>query len=181
MVKPAVRQQVHDRPREVAAAEEPLLQRLEAMLPAPDALVGRQPVLDEVQGRSGLEDASHLLQRGRDVGDRAERPRRDRGVEAVVVEGQRLAVEARPLDRRRATPGRARRPGFQPTSAGSTAATRVTAVRVERDVEPRAEADLDDVALEAGADAAPKRVVGLHPARGVDDPWEDVLAVESHW
>jgi hypothetical protein len=136
-------------------------------------------VLDEVQGRPGLEDAPHLQQRGCDVGDRAERPRRDGGVEAVVFERQRLAVETRPLHRdlRRRHPLRGQAP---PDVGRLDRGDAGDGLRVERDVEPRAEAELDDLAFEASTDAASQRVVGLHPACGVDDPREDLLAVESH-
>ena len=53
------------------------------------------------------------------------------------------------------------RASFQPMSAGSTAATRRTAARVVRDVQARAEADLDDVAAQALADAGALLAVGL--------------------
>ena len=42
--------------------------RLEAPLPAADRLVGRQAVLEEVQGAAGLEHPPDLAQGGADVG-----------------------------------------------------------------------------------------------------------------
>jgi len=86
-------QQVDDRPGQVASAEDSLLHRLEASLPAADPLVGGQPVLDEVQGPAGLEDAPQFTKGGGDVGDGAHRPGGQGGVVAVVREGQRLAVQ----------------------------------------------------------------------------------------
>jgi hypothetical protein len=50
------RQQVDDGPGEVASAGDPLLQRVEAPLPAADPLIGGQPVLEEVQPTPGLEN-----------------------------------------------------------------------------------------------------------------------------
>jgi len=88
------RQQVGNRPGEVTAAEQALLDRLEAVLPAADPLVGGQPMLDEVQRSARLEHPPQLGKGGCDVGDRAHRPGGERGIEAVVAEGQRLAIQA---------------------------------------------------------------------------------------
>src|SRR5580698_1262502 len=82
------RQQVDDGPGEVASAGYPLLQRVETPLPAADSLIGGQPVLEEVQSSPGLEDPPHFGEGGGDVGDRAQRPRGQGGVIAVVGEGQ---------------------------------------------------------------------------------------------
>ena len=89
-------------------------------------LVGGEAVLGEVQRAAGLQHAADLAQGGVDVGDRAHRPGRERGVEAVVRERQRRAVEAGALGPARRLPSRFAA-SFQPTSAGSTAATPVTA------------------------------------------------------
>ena len=110
----------------MATAEDPLLNRLEAMLPSLDARVGCEPVLDEVQGAPGLEDAAQLAQRRVDVRDRAHRPRREGGIEAVVLEGKAGGVQAGAMhghiDSRRRLAA-----SFQPTPAGSTAVTSDTA------------------------------------------------------
>jgi hypothetical protein len=68
--------------------------------PPRDPLEVRKPVgqLVHVQRSARLQDAPDLRERGGEVRDRAERPRRQRGVEAVVGEGKRLAVQAGPLD-----------------------------------------------------------------------------------
>ena len=81
-------QQVDDWPGEVAAAEEPLLHRVEAVLPAAHSLVRGQPVLEEVQGPTGLEDPSQLAQGADSVGNGAQRPGGQGGVVTVVLERQ---------------------------------------------------------------------------------------------
>ena len=53
-------QQVGDRSGEVTPTEEALLHRFEPVLPSLHLLVGRQPVLDEVQCSTGLEDTTYL-------------------------------------------------------------------------------------------------------------------------
>jgi len=73
-------QQVSDGPGEVAPAEQSLLQWVEASLPAAHILVGGQPVLQEVQSPSGLEDPPHLAQGGSGVGNGTQRPRGQGGV-----------------------------------------------------------------------------------------------------
>src|SRR6266542_6255899 len=99
------RQQVDDRAGEVAPAEHALLEWLQPSLPALYRLVRGQAVLDEVQRAARLEHPTELTQGGRNVRDRAQRPRRNGGVEAGVGERQGLAVQpgslyrnARPLD-----------------------------------------------------------------------------------
>ena len=178
-MKPAAGQQVDDRPGEVAAAEDPLLHRFEAMLPAADPLVGGQPVFDEVQGPSGLEDAPHLA-KGR---------RRHPG----SCTASRWTARCRSCCPRTAATGRPDRtsaPGcssrrrrllgqFPADVGGLDRGDARDGRRIERDVEPRAEADLDDLPLEPVADAAAQRLGALEPARDVDDPREDVLAVNS--
>ena len=150
-------QQVDDRAREVAAAEQPLLDGLEAVLPAAHALVRRQPVLEEVQRPAGLEDAPQLAQRGGDVGDGAQRPGREGGVEAVVGERQRLAVQPGPphRDARRGDALARQLPADVGRLDGGDLRD---GRRVERDVQAGAEADLDDVAREARADPAAQRL-----------------------
>ena len=94
-------------------------------------------------------------------------------------ERQRLPVEAGPLDRDRGGPhplGRqlpaevGRLDGRDPRHGA----------RVEGDVEARAEADLDDLAREPGAHPLAQRGRRLHPARDVDDPRQDLVAVDAH-
>jgi hypothetical protein len=110
----------------MAAAKDAFLDRLEPVLPAPHRLVGRQSVLDEVKGPAGLEHATQLEQCGLDVGDRAQRPGRQRGVATVVGQWEGLTIESGTLHRD--VRGReALRGELQPTSAGSIATTPLTA------------------------------------------------------
>ena len=88
MVKPASVIKIDDRAREVAPAERPLFEPIEAPLPALHAFVRREPVIDEVQRAAGLEHAAQLPEGAGHVGDRAQGPAREGRVEAVVGEGQ---------------------------------------------------------------------------------------------
>ena len=83
----------------MAPAEEAPLDRLEPVLPAPYRLVGGETVFQEVEGSARLEHPPDFPQGGADVGNGAERERREGGVATAVRQGQRLAVEALPLDR----------------------------------------------------------------------------------
>src|SRR5579859_1645620 len=58
--KSRLRQQVDDRPGEMAAARDPLLERVKAPLPTSDPLVGREPMLKEVQLPPWLEHTAQL-------------------------------------------------------------------------------------------------------------------------
>ena len=110
---------------EVAAAEQPLLHRLEPALPATHALVRGHPVLDEVQPASGPEDAPHLRSAAATSGI----------VHIVHVERAASKLSSANGSDWPSSPARCtgtvvaltrRAASFQPTSAGSTAATRVT-------------------------------------------------------
>src|SRR5580693_8407098 len=146
-------QQVNDGPGEVAPAENTLLQWVEASLPPTHILVGGQPVLKEVQGPPGLEDPPQLTQCGGDVGDGAQRPGGQCDVVAVVLEGQRLAVQAGSLHQdggclqalARQLPAEVR--GLDRGDPGD-------GCRVERYVEARAETDLDHTPRQAPTDPA---------------------------
>lgn len=113
-----VSEQVDDRAGEVTAAEEALVHRLQTMLPAPYVFVGGQTVFDEMQGSAWLENPAHLPQGDRHVGDGAQGPGRQRCVATVVGEGQRTGTFAA---------ARRLRASLHPTSAGSIAATPLTA------------------------------------------------------
>ena len=149
------------------------------MLPAADPLVGGEAVLHEVEGPTGLEDPPDLPQGGGDVGNGAQRPGGQGGVAAVVGEGQRLAVQARPPDGHRRR--RQALAGQLPTGVGrfdgGHAADRL---RVEGDVEPRAETDLDHLPVEAFADPAAQGLERLHAAGDVDDAGQHVFVVDPH-
>ncbi len=119
-----------------------------------------------VQGPPGLEDPAQLAKGGGDVGDGAQRQGGQGGVVAVVREGQRLPVEAGPLDRdagcRDALVGQ-----FPGQVSGLDRVHPGDRRRVEREVETRAEADLDHDPGQTFADPAAYRFDGLHAASDV--------------
>ena len=93
--------------------------------------------------------------------------------------GQRLTVESGSGDRhaRRLEPFA----GQLPTGIGRfDRGDARHGVRIERDVESRAEADLDDLAAQPLAGTPPHRCDGLHPAAGVQDVRQDSFAVDAH-
>ena len=126
-------------------------------MPAAHPLVGGQPVLKEVQGPPRPEDPPQLAQGGGHVGDGAQRPRGQGAVEAVVGKWQRLPVQTRPthLDFRRTEP----LAGQSPARVGRLDRGDPGDQRgIEGNVEPRAEADLDDLAGQTLTDPSPQRV-----------------------
>ena len=104
--EPRAGDEIGDRAGEVASAEQALLDRLEAVLPAPDRLVGGESVLEEVERPARLEHPADLAQGGGDVGNGAQGERGQGGVAAVVGQGERSGRRA-PSGRR----GRRRRRG----------------------------------------------------------------------
>ena len=87
-----------DEPRdvagEVAAAEEALLEAVEAVLPAGDVGIGGEAVFEEAEGAAGAQDAAQLGQGAADVGDRAQRERDQPRVDRGVGDRELGAVEA---------------------------------------------------------------------------------------
>ena len=107
---------------EVAAAAEPLLDAVEAMLlPCARRRLGAQAVLEEVERAAGSQHPAHLAAAPGDVGDRAQRERAQRGVDRRVVEWEVRAVEADELDLAPVTRDTARADSLRPTADGSTA------------------------------------------------------------
>ena len=163
---------------EVASAGDPFLHRVEASLPAAYPLIGGQPVLEEIQGPPRLEDSPQLVQGGGGVGDGAQRPGGQGGVEPVVREGQRLAVQTGPLNEDvcpSATdigqlPAHVGRLDRGDTGDGS---------RIEGDIQPRSEADLDNVPGETSADPPAQRFQPLAATRVVEDPREHPIVVDA--
>ena len=70
------RDELRDPAGQVATAEQALLHRFEAMLPALHRVIGGQPVLDEVQRAAGLEHPAHFGQRRGHIRNGAHRPGR---------------------------------------------------------------------------------------------------------
>ena len=85
-LEPGVTYQLFDRAVERAAAGDALLDAVQAVLPARDAGVGAEAVLEEVERAARPQHAVHLAHRAGGVGDRAQRERAQRGVDRRVVE-----------------------------------------------------------------------------------------------
>ncbi len=177
--KPASRKRRSGGADEVAAAGDALLEAVEAVLPAGDAGLGAQPVLEEVELAARAQDPAQLVQRGVDVGDGAEGERAECGVDRCVGQRDRLAVEPDELDldRRRGDPVRSTRP------ADGRRLDREHPLdlrRIDGDVQPGAEADLDDGAAQAGRDLGAMAADLTVVERDIGQPRDDVIVPESH-
>ena len=83
---------------EMAPIGEPLLQGIETALPASDALVRSDPVLEEVERGTGTQHPAEFEQGGIDIGDGAQREGAQGPVAGVVLERERFASESGELD-----------------------------------------------------------------------------------
>ena len=83
---------------QVAPARQSLLEAVEPVLPLLDVGVWRSAVFGEVEGSTGTEDATDLTNGCGRVGNAAQGPRRQRGVDRIVLEFQGLTVEAHEVD-----------------------------------------------------------------------------------
>src|SRR5215204_4822657 len=79
---------------QMTPARERLPERFYPFLPPCDARIGRVAVFDEVERAAGLQDAKQLGECPIDVRDRAQRPRGQRGIEALGWEVQLLAGQS---------------------------------------------------------------------------------------
>src|SRR5215211_6653899 len=138
-----------DPPVEVTAAEQLALQGVEPLLPAGHAGVGRSTVLDEVERAAGAQDPSHFDQGALDVGDGAQGPGGEHVVDAGVLQGQLLAVEADVLDGH-AAGGYSLGGELSADRRGVHGADPFDGGRVVGDVAAGAEPDFEDLAVEAG-------------------------------
>ena len=107
-LEPGVAHQPFDRAVERASAGDALLHAVETVLPARDAGVGAEAVLEEVERAARPQHPVHLAHGAGGVGNRAQRERAQRGVDRGVVERQVLTVEPDELDRAPVTRRRAR-------------------------------------------------------------------------
>ena len=142
-------------------------------------LSGARPCSAKWKRSAGTKDAADLAHGGTGVGNRAQRPRRQRRVDGVVLELEGLAVETDELDHH-VTVGEA--------LSGEVAAALQRVDRHQagdrrrqvRQVESRAEPDLQHLSDERlahhGADAARLPRVARH----VHHSWEDTVSVEAH-
>src|SRR5262245_6797209 len=83
---------------QMAAAEQTLLDAVQAILPAYDLRIVSTAMLDEVEASVRSERAPHLEERTRDVRDRTERERADDRCEARIGHWQLLRRQANRLD-----------------------------------------------------------------------------------
>ena len=179
-LEPGVEHELVDRAVEVTAAGEPSLDRGQPVLPVSHAAGGRAAVLDEVKRcRPGAA-------RG---GSRSGRDRR-RGcctASRSSARGRCCRTPATGSGRRgrrtrTGTPLRATRlaASLRPTVAGSTARTSVTAGWVVGDVQTRAEADLEHLAVKRSGDAGADRLEFATAHDQVDEARNDLAAVQAH-
>lgn len=132
-----------------------------------------------MQGRARPQYPPQLAQRGGHVGDGTQRPGAQRDVVTAVRERERLAVQVGPLyqDRGRGNtsggqlPGRVR--GLYRRDAGY-------GWRMESNVQPGTEADLDNVTGEPAAHPPPQRLECPDHARRVKDTRKKLIPVQSH-
>ena len=164
---------------EVTAAAQSLLQAVEAVLLVRDGRIGTQAVLEEVEGATRPQHATHLAERARDIGNRAQRERAQGGVDGRVVEWELRTVEADELhvDRRRVD-ARLREPARDERRIDCVHASHFG--WIERDIEPRAESDLDDVAGQRVDGAAPKLHDLARPEQLVGDAGHHLVRPELH-
>jgi hypothetical protein len=164
---------------EVAAAEDAAIERIAPGLAAGHLRVRREAVLDEVQRAAGAEHAADLGQGRAHVGDRAQGPGAEDVVDASVVQGQRLGVQADVFDRHRAR-GDSLGRQFPPGGGGIDGPDVGQAGRVMGHVAARAEADLEHVAAQPAGDAGaqPAEVGTGHDE--VDAPGKDLAFVKAH-
>src|SRR5262249_16905823 len=93
--KPPAFDEISDGTTQVTPAYKPFRHGRETVLPPPDPRVGCLPVLHKQKASPGPQHAPHFRKRASRVGDAAEGPRHDDGVDTRVVERDRLG---RPLE-----------------------------------------------------------------------------------
>ena len=163
----------------MTAAEEALLDRLEAVLPALHVLVRGKAVLDDVQAAAGLRtrrsSSSAAAMSGMvhmvHVDNAASKLSSGNGSVAASTPARWTGCSSRaeplggklPADHRRLDSGHP-----------------LDGLGVVGDVQARAEADFDDFAREPFAHTATLRVRHLHVAHDIDDPRHDLLPVGAH-
>src|SRR4029453_3746464 len=107
-------QQIDYRAREMAASAHPLLHWLEKSLETLHPLIRRQSMLEEMKAGPRLQNTSYLAQGGQRVGDGAQSPRREGGVETLGLEREYLSIQAGTLPRdRRGSQSLTRQPPAQ--------------------------------------------------------------------
>ncbi len=177
--QPRVGDQPVDLPVEVAAAGQPLLQGREPVLPAADPLVGRPPVLDEVQRSPRAQDPAYLADGALHAGDGAQSPGGQDRIDAAIIERQALPVEADVFDRHRAVGHPA---GGQPTP-GHRRVDRPDPghrVGVVGDVATGAESHLQHLACQPGRRPPSEAGEGRAAQGDIDQSGKNLALVQSH-
>ena len=165
--------------REMTSAGESKLQRLEAALPADRVRVRSEAVFEKVEATPGTNHPSQFSERPADVGDAAERERRQGCVRAGVGERERLSVEADVLD---GHPRGGDAVGGQTSGHGNRLDGEhdIDGRWIVLDVQSRSEADLDHAAAKSiGGGGTPAGDVrrAAHPVRQAR---QDLITVEAH-
>ncbi len=83
---------------EVAAASDPPLDRIEPVLPGNHPRLGRPPVLDEDQLTVGPQYTADFAERLGDIGDGAQGPGAEHGIDASIVERNGFGGKADKID-----------------------------------------------------------------------------------
>lgn len=163
----------------VATIEEPLLHGVDPELPGLQPLVGRQPMLAEMQRTAGFDDPPQFGQRSHRVSNSAKGKGQHAGVTTVVVKRDALPVEPNKLDVDR-------RSGQTFGGELLTEHRRVNCVhlrdfwRVVREISARTESRLDHHT------ADPLKTPGAPPPHRlgttglVDESWKQLISVEAH-
>src|SRR5213593_536783 len=86
---------------QVAAARDLPPDRVHPLLPRPHAVFRSEPMLDEQHPAGRCKYAPHLAQRAERIGNTAQHPRDDDGVDRAIVERQLLRGALQQLDRKR--------------------------------------------------------------------------------
>jgi len=163
----------------VAAAEHPLLGRIEPSLPAGDRGIRRRAVLGDVDGAAGPEHPGDLLQGGVSIGDGAQREGDENGVDGAVGKIEPLTVEAGPRDRSCAFGTMLGRDVSGPVGRLDGQDAR-NGLRIQRTVQTRPEAQFQDSAVEPGAGPLTERLNVLGSAGDIDDVREQPISPDTH-
>ena len=172
--------QLIDRAIEMAAAREAAPHGGQAVLPARHARLRRAPMLDEQEAAARAQHAPDLRERAQRVGDAAQGPAHhhvvDRGVAERDVFGPPLAQLDREMHPHGVSPG-----DLQQLARRVEAEQQLDVARVERQVEPGADPDLEHPAARPRDQLLAQRRQLLLAHAEVDQPGHDALLVEAQF
>ncbi len=163
----------------MAAIGQSTLERVDALLPARHAWLGGATVLEQVQAPPGPQDPGDLAQGAAGVGDGAQREGAEGGITRGVGQLDGLTVES---DMEHRDGGGSDAVLGNPPSRGGRLDGEDLGdlIGVVGDVEARAEADLEDPTGESLHRCLAESLDALGTARELDEPRDDVIAVEAH-